>query len=315
MTETYQCMEVWGGNQPADNGVVMPGVDAWVVSRPFEDDDAGGDVHYVSSCATGRITRFLVADVSGHGSTVSAVASSLRTLMRRYVNFVDQGRLVAELNREFGALSQNGAFATAVVATYFTPTGYLTLCNAGHPRPLHYSNSKRAWRVLHPGEVADDPSGDAPANIPLGIADGVSYDQLGLRLARGDIVLFYTDAILEVFDARGTQLGEQGLLDLVRSLPIGDTQAFLSGVLRAIEAFGGRPKDDITLLAVRPNAMHPRTTIAERVGASARFLRLCFSRSKDSPIPWPELTLVNIGGAILNPINRLWGGRPRTHAK
>src|SRR5205814_3709017 len=48
-----QCMEVWGGNQVVDSGVVMAGLDAWVYSRPVNDDEGGGDVHYVSSCAAG----------------------------------------------------------------------------------------------------------------------------------------------------------------------------------------------------------------------------------------------------------------------
>ena len=51
---TGEAMEVWGGNQPADSGVIMPGLDAWVYSRPHGEATAGGDVHYVSSCATGR---------------------------------------------------------------------------------------------------------------------------------------------------------------------------------------------------------------------------------------------------------------------
>src|SRR5205809_333204 len=85
-TQVMQCMEVWGGNQIVDNGVNMPGLDAWVYSKPYGDAAGGGDVHYVSSCATGRIMRLLVADVSGHGSAVSSVAGQLRALMRRYVN-------------------------------------------------------------------------------------------------------------------------------------------------------------------------------------------------------------------------------------
>ena len=114
-----QCMEVWGGNTATDNGVIMPGLDAWVYSRPYKGDDAGGDIHYVSSCATGRITRILVADVSGHGQQVAKVAVSLRALMRRYVNYIDQMRVVQGLNVEFATLAQAGSFATAVVASYF----------------------------------------------------------------------------------------------------------------------------------------------------------------------------------------------------
>src|SRR5262249_55062163 len=67
---TMRCLEVWGGNQAVDNGVVMAGLDAWLFSRPYQGHSAGGDIHYVSSCAAGMLTRLLVADVSGHGEAV-----------------------------------------------------------------------------------------------------------------------------------------------------------------------------------------------------------------------------------------------------
>src|SRR5215470_7032706 len=145
---TMQCMEVWGGNQASDNGVIMPGLDAWVFSRPYRGEDAGGDIHYVSSCATGRITRILVADVSGHGQQVAKVAAALRTLMRRFVNYVDQSRLVRALNVEFAGLADIGSFATAIVATFWAPSDELVISNAGHPRPFRYIARARAWEVL-----------------------------------------------------------------------------------------------------------------------------------------------------------------------
>ncbi len=96
---TMRCLEVWGGNEAVDQGVVVPGLDAWLYSRPFEGHSAGGDLHYVSSCAAGLVTRVLVADVSGHGEMVSDMARKLRELMRRYVNYIDQTRLVQSLNQ------------------------------------------------------------------------------------------------------------------------------------------------------------------------------------------------------------------------
>src|SRR5436190_20843696 len=80
-----QCMEVWGGNQLADSGVVMAGLDAWVYSKPFGGAEGGGDVYYVSSCATGRIVRLLVADVSGHGAKVAQVATGMSAIIRKLV--------------------------------------------------------------------------------------------------------------------------------------------------------------------------------------------------------------------------------------
>ena len=95
-TKLLRCSEVWGGNDEVDRGVVMQGLDAWVFSRPSEGDVLGGDIHYVSSCSTGRIVRFLVADVSGHGSQVAQLAVRLRGLMRRFVNRSEERRVGKE---------------------------------------------------------------------------------------------------------------------------------------------------------------------------------------------------------------------------
>jgi hypothetical protein len=116
-----QCMEVWGGNRAVNNGVVMPGIDAWVYSQPFEGHEAGGDVHYVSSCATGRITRLLVADVAGHGEQVADIADRLRHLMRKYINYMDQTRFIARMNTAFQDAGMDGRFATAVVKVHSGP--------------------------------------------------------------------------------------------------------------------------------------------------------------------------------------------------
>src|SRR6187549_518457 len=99
--QVMQCMEVWGGNQAVDSGVVMAGLDAWVYCKPYRNAEGGGDVYYVSSCATGRINRLLVADVSGHGEKVRAVAVQLRDLMRRFVNYIDQSKFVLSMNSRF----------------------------------------------------------------------------------------------------------------------------------------------------------------------------------------------------------------------
>src|SRR3954452_17576702 len=111
---TMQCMEVWGGNQVVDGAVAVGGLDAWVYCRPFGEADGGGDVYYVSACATGRITRLLLADVSGHGAAVCDVAGLLRGLMRRYVHYLDQTAFVRSMNEQFVDLSDAGCFATAV---------------------------------------------------------------------------------------------------------------------------------------------------------------------------------------------------------
>src|ERR1700691_4377535 len=144
-TPHMTCMEVWGGSQLAARGVEMGGLDAWVYSKPFGQARRGGDVYYASSCATGRISRLLLADVAGHGKSVASLAAHLRALMRRFVNRLDQNEFVRLLNQQFGAHSQEGIFATAIITTFFAPTRRMNVCNAGHPRPFLYRAAERKW--------------------------------------------------------------------------------------------------------------------------------------------------------------------------
>ena len=77
-------------------------------------------------CGGGLITRIVVADVSGHGSSVAEFSSTLRSLLRKHINNKSQARLVERLNQEFAEMARLRRFATAVVATYLTSTDELS---------------------------------------------------------------------------------------------------------------------------------------------------------------------------------------------
>ncbi len=245
-----QCMEVWGGSQLAAQAVGFSGLEGWIYSKPYGKAERGGDVYYASSCATGRITRLLLADVSGHGETVAATAGDLRKLMRRFVNREDQTEFVSLLNSQFGALSQDGSYATAVVATFFSPLRRLTVCNAGHPRPLLYTAKKRQWSLLR--RHGDLPSG-ALRNTPLGMIAVAEYEQFEVTLSPGDCLVCYTDALSEASDGEGEVLGETGLLRIANRL--GEPFSAEDFAKRLVEEVGTRfpgnlLDDDVTVLAV-----------------------------------------------------------------
>ncbi|MGH7176623.1 MAG: PP2C family protein-serine/threonine phosphatase [Tepidisphaeraceae bacterium] len=309
---TMRCLEVWGGNQAVDNGVVMAGLDAWLYSRPYRDQAAGGDIHYVSSCAAGMLTRVLVADVSGHGEAVADAAHRLRGLMRRYVNIVDQTRFVEGLNTDFSELAQAGGFATAVAATYFGPTDQFTVCNAGHPRPLWYRSRTRTWTLMSaaPDKSALD-STDSPANIPLGIAGPTRYDQFAVKLATGDLVVLYTDSLIEAKGADGQMLGEDGLLAKVRQLEVDDAGELARALLNAIERHGEASADDVTVLILRPNGLKPRMSLPVMLRAMKRMTFAFFAslRPGGPEFPAPESGLFALLGRLSQRIRRRRAGR------
>ena len=332
---TMSCMEVWGGNQPADRGVVMPGLTAFVYSRPVG-GEAGGDVHYVSSCATGRITRMLVADVAGHGAQVAQMADRLRDLMRRYVNYLDQSSFVRALNEQFMRLEREGRFATAISLTYWSPTRVMTVCNAGHPRPLFYDSRAGEWGALDAecapvealaaaggaGGAAGDASAPAaaaavaalanPTNLPLGVAQSIEYEQFYRRLDRHDLLLLYTDSAIEARSPVGDDLGEAGLLDLVRSLDPTRPEELVGGVVRGLREHTrlDEPADDLTLLLLGHNDVRPRAGALALLEASGRVAKEVAVSIGRKPVPWPDWRLETFGGILSRRLNERWGGRP-----
>lgn len=252
-----QCMEVWGGNIAIESGISMPGVDAWVYSQPFHAQASGGDIHYVSMCGEGRIGRFFLADVAGHGVGVSDLAIQLRKLMHKSIGRPDQTRIARGLNRAFGRLSTDGIFATAVMMTYYAPTDQLVCCLAGHPRPLWYQAATRQWRLLGPS------LGDAHEfqGLPLGVIHPTEYRQFAVTLNRGDIIAAYTDSLIEVHAPGVEPLGEDGLLSLAASMnaskPAELGRDLIAAVDRASGGTSATRDDDLTLLVLHHNAADP----------------------------------------------------------
>ncbi|HPO93279.1 MAG TPA: PP2C family protein-serine/threonine phosphatase [Phycisphaerales bacterium] len=277
------CMEVWGGSEAFDSAVSVPGNDVHVSCTPHEGGVSGGDLYYVSNCAAGLITRFILADVSGHGEEVASIAGELRRIMRRHINTADQTRFAFELNRAFAGLELGGRFATAILATYLSSTDHLLVCNAGHPRPLRYRRRAGGWTLLDghaPGVVASngqDGNDTGVRNLPLGILHPTAYEQYALRLEPDDRVVMYTDALIEARDAAGVQLGESGLLEMARSLSE-DEMADAGAALRSrVLAYAGRPAldDDATLVVLRHTAADPaRPTLAGHIARVAGMLGL-----------------------------------------
>lgn len=267
--ERMQCMEVWGGNCEVFKSFEMPGLETVIFSRPHGAAKAGGDVYYLSSCASGRISRLLLADVSGHGAEVAELGRGLRDLMRKNVNVIRQTRFVEGMNRQFVHLAEQGAFATALVATYFQPARRLSLCNAGHPHPLFYDASAHCWSAI--GDSAS--TGPGLANLPLGLHDQTVYEQSEMTLEAGDMILFYSDALTESLTPEGNLLRTEGLLEMADAWRTDEPAEILPQLLATVQA--NQPQnadqDDLTIMLCR--ATGTATTLRDNLLAPIRLFR------------------------------------------
>lgn len=244
--ERMKCMEIWGGNRAIEKSFEAPGIDIHVHSAPYQDSEVGGgDIYYVTSCASGRISRILLADVSGHGEAVSQIAVSLRDLMRDNVNRISQKQFVMQMNRDFGQQSEDSGFATAVVATFFEPKKSLSISVAGHPYPIYYRAAKQRWLT-----VDATTSSEGIENLPLGIYEDSDYRSRRIETETDDMFLLYSDAFIESVDQQGKQVGTQGLIDLLNQGGPADPAEVIPFLRHELRAMSGQNllDDDASLI-------------------------------------------------------------------
>ena len=136
-------------------------------------------------------------------------------------------------------------FVTMVMAVLDPNTHEVTIVNAGHMAPI-YRNVEGA--IAEPGE---DDSG-----LPLGIAEGMEYEQLTLSLASGESLTMYTDGLNEAMNANNECFGIERIQQHVKAAA-GELETVGSQIISDIRQFVGQgdQEDDMCLVAFRRSGL------------------------------------------------------------
>ena len=183
-----------------------------------------------------------VGDVVGHGLPAVTDMAQLRSAARALaIQGLSPGAILAELN-SFTRHATKGRFATMTVATFNSDTAVLNYALAGSPPPL--------LRRRETGEASLLPAASGPALGPL---SGGTYHEGSVRLEPGDIVLLYTDGLVER-RGRSAEGGiDAGIAEAARLLADWDPGTPLSLVSGSLcQALAPRPRiDDVCTVVVR----------------------------------------------------------------
>jgi hypothetical protein len=190
----------------------------------------------------GADLHFAIIDGVGHG-----VGSTLLTglAVGAYRRSRRDGAPVAGLHAAIDeALTghyRDLSFATGIIGRLVTGSGRLEWTCAGHPWPLLL----RGRKVV--AELSCEPA------LPFGLGDGSA--PLGTaELQPGDVVLFYTDGVVEARTPDGQLFGLERFVDLLEREAASGTPAeeMLRRMLRAVlDHQAAELRDDATLLLVQ----------------------------------------------------------------
>ena len=265
--DQLQRLDVWDGSGVDEGGVVTAGLEAFVYS-PWR---AQPKVCCVSSCASGRVTRLLLADLPETGHDAAPIAAELRALMRRHAHRIGHGAFLSAAKQRLADSAGDACLENALITTFFAPASRLSLCNVGHPPPLLYRAASRSWVVLDQRLVR----GSEFDGAPQGVVELVNYDQFDLRLKAGDLVLCSSRALTESRGAAGERLGVSEVLDVLRTLDVSEPTQLIPRLLGALnERCGVRfCPDDVTLVLLMPKTWVPMLSATDRLLSLIRKMR------------------------------------------
>ncbi|MGH7536005.1 MAG: PP2C family protein-serine/threonine phosphatase [Gemmatimonadales bacterium] len=214
--------------------------DAEVAARCFPAESVGGDFYTFTRLGRGRV-GVMLGDVSSHGYSAALVMALVMSAagIHAAASVTPDETLSALLDSLGTELSTTEMYFTVFYGVLDPLTGRLDYANAGHPH---------AFRVPRFG----DPERLVATAPPLGLAAAGAIGRRQVPWDLGaDLLVLWTDGLVEARNDAGEAFGEQRLLATVCARRVESPEAIVEAVLSEAEAFGSRFTDDRTLLVLR----------------------------------------------------------------
>jgi phosphoserine phosphatase RsbU/P len=181
-----------------------------------------------------------LGDVSGKGSAAALYgAVAVGTLRSLGSQKPRPANMLRALNGFLGERLIEGRFMTLCFATWNRPRRRLRIANAGQEQPLLY----------HGGRCEKIPL----AGFPLGVFEEASYDERTLVLDRRDIIVFYSDGIVDAQNRGNEFFGFARLAEIVNDNLALTSDSLADRILEEADRFSGgqHPSDDRTLVVLK----------------------------------------------------------------
>jgi PAS domain S-box-containing protein len=205
-------------------------------------DQVGGDYFDYFFVNENRL-EMIVADVSGHSLGPALFMVETRSAIRALANGKGTpSEKMTVLNQFlFEDLDRSDFFITLFYMQYDIGTRRLCFASAGHPPPLLFQPAHNTCTALDAG------------GLILGVNKNVTFEENTLALEQGDIVLLYTDGLIEAENDQGEFFGIDRVCELFRTHSGQTPKQLIDTLLDQLKQFCRAQtfKDDITLMVFR----------------------------------------------------------------
>src|SRR5580698_3679069 len=172
-----------------------------MAARYLSARELGGDLYEFLRYGPQQL-GIALGDVSGKGTAAALYGAVAIGIMRSLApQKLQPAEMLREMNHVVGEQRIEGRFMTACFATWQKGRQKLRVANAGQSQPLLYKEG-RCGKIELTG-------------FPLGIFEEATYDEWGVTLDSGDILVFHSDGIAETTNGDGQFFGMERLRKIV----------------------------------------------------------------------------------------------------
>ncbi|MFN7986827.1 MAG: GAF domain-containing SpoIIE family protein phosphatase [Thermoanaerobaculia bacterium] len=216
----------------------IPGWDAAGLTRPRY--EIGGDYFDRIALPDGRL-GLVVADVSGKGSLAAMTLTTFRAILRTQVEGEPEPvRTAAAANRLLRERVGPTEYVTALYGVLDPGRGHFAFSNCGHAPPLLVRADGRYTKLTTGGP-------------PLGLLAGARYLAGEVTIDPGDLLVLFTDGVVEAEGPDGAEFGVDRLAEVVLEVRDRPSARVIAAVARATTAHTGVDHfaDDFTILVLK----------------------------------------------------------------
>ncbi len=219
----------------------VPGLEIAFTTRPA--NTVAGDYHDAFfRDSEGKRLLLVVADVAGKGVPAALLMATFQACLHSCARECEGPLHLAERLSQFACTrSLDGKrFTTAFLAELNLEGHSLHYVNAGHNPPV-VRRAAGGWERLERG------------GLPFGIEPGAGYESGTTRLVPGDLLVIFTDGLVEAVDTSDEEYGDARMIETLGTLRGESAAGTIRGLIESVDRFSAdvRQYDDITCLAVR----------------------------------------------------------------
>ena len=184
-----------------------------------------------------------IADVAGHGMSAGLHMASVQAMLRSIVPIHESpAGIIKQLHNLFIHNIRFTTFVSIFMAAFNPSTRTLTYVNAGHNPPILIRKSKNKNELvqfLHPTAAA------------IGLIENANFDEKIVCLEHGDVLVMYTDGVIEATNREYEQFGNDRLIKILEVSYRNPPVDVIRGIRLELDRFTyGQPIEDDTTLIV-----------------------------------------------------------------